>query len=356
MRKKQSIMDLGFLPGNRKSKTCTERSRSIQNLKWAGVITVGVALTMCGAVAQAQQPKKLPQVGFLIASSASAQQPRLEAFKRGLRERGYTEGQNILLELRSGEGKPEQLSVAAAELVRLKLDIIVTGGPSSTLAARIATNAIPIVMTADNDPVGEGLVASLARPGGNITGLSTLGPELSGKRLELLKEIVPKLSRVAMFTSSVRRNASDLKEIDAAARALRLQLQNIELQSSNDVEAAFRTAIKGRAQAVLAQSSGVLLSQRAQIAELAVKNRLPAIYGREEFVEAGGLVHYAPSTSDLSRRAATFVDKILKGTKPADLPVEQPMKFDLVINLKTAKQIGVTIPQWTLMKADRVIW
>ena len=305
--------------------------------------------------AQAQQTKKLPLVGFLIASSPSSQQPRLEAFKRGLRERGYTEGQNILLELRSGAGSPEQLSVAAAELVRLKVVIIVTGGPSSTLAAKQATNMIPIVMTGDSDPVGEGLIASLARPGGNITGLSTLGPELSGKRLEILKEIVPKLSRVAVFSSSQRRNVTTMKEIDAAARALRLQLQDIELQSSNDVEAAFRAAVKGRAQAVLALSSAVLISERAQIAELAVKHRFPAIYAREEFVEAGGLMHYAPSTRDLSRRAAAYVDKILKGAKPADIPVEQPMKFEFIVNLKAAKQIGLTIPPNVLVRADKVI-
>ncbi len=305
--------------------------------------------------AQAQQTKKLPLVGFLIGSSPSSQQPRLESFKRGLRERGYTEGQNILIELRSGEGKPERLAIVAAELVALKVNIIVTGGPSSTLAAKQVTSMIPIVMTGDSDPVGEGLVASLARPGGNITGLSTLGPELSGKRLEILKEIVPKLSRVAVFSSSQRRNVTTMKEIDAAARALRLQLQDIELQSSNDVEAAFRTAIKGRAQAILALSSAVLLSQRAQIAELAVKHRLPVIYAREEFVEAGGLMHYTPSTSDLSRRAATYVDKILKGANPADLPVEQPMKFEFVVNLKAAKQIGLTIPPNVLVRADKVI-
>ncbi len=314
-----------------------------------------VAFLGAGPVAEAQQAKKLPQVAFLLASAPSAQQSRLEAFKRGLRERGLFEGQNILLDLRSGEGNPEQLSAAAAALVRLKVDIIVSGGPSSTLAAKKATNTIPIVMTLDNDPVGEGLIASLARPGGNITGLSTPGPELSGKRPELLKEIVSKLSRVAMFYSSGRRGATDFKETDAAARALRLQLQYIELQSSNDVEAAFRTAIKGRAQAFLAQTAGLLLSRRAQVAELAVKHRLPAIYSREEFVEAGGLMHYAPSTSDLSRRAATFVDKILKGEKPADIPVEQPMKFEFVVSLIAAKKIGLTIPPNVLVRADTVI-
>jgi putative ABC transport system substrate-binding protein len=305
-------------------------------------------------LAEAQQPKKVPQVGFLIASSASAQKPRLDAFKQGLRELGYVEGQNIAVEVRSGEGKPEQLAVVAAELVG-KVEIIVSGGPTSTRAAKQATNTIPIVMTLESDPVGDGLVASLARPGGNITGLSTLGSELSGKRLELLKEIVPKLSRVAVFHSTDSRNASQRNEIEVAARALKVQLQNLELQGPRDIEPAFEAATKGRAGAVLAQAPAVLLSQRTRVAELAIKTRLPAMYSREEFVEAGGLVVYAASTADLSRRAATFVDKILKGAKPAELPVEQPTKFEFVINLKTAKQIGLAIPPNVLARADRVI-
>lgn len=301
----------------------TQKSR-IGNL----AIALLAMILFWARVAEAQ-PKKIPRVGFLIASAASAQEPRLEAFKRGLRELGYVDGQNIAIEVRSGEGKPEQLPVAVAELVSLKVEVIVSGGPTSTRAAKQATKTIPIVMTLESDPVGDGLVANLARPGGNITGLSTLGPELSGKRLELLKEIIPKLSRVAVFYSTDSRNAPQGNEIEVAAQALRLQLQKFELQGPKDIEPAFQAATKGRAGAVLAQAPATLLSQRARIAELAVKNRLPAMYSREEFVEAGGLVVYAASTADLSRRAATFVDKILKGAKPADLPVEQPTKFGL---------------------------
>jgi putative ABC transport system substrate-binding protein len=291
----------------------------------------------------------------LIASSASSQTLRLEAFKRGLRELGYVDGQNIVIELRSGEGRSERLPVVTAELVRLKVDVIVSGGPTSTRAAKQATNTIPIIMTLEPDPVGDGLVASLARPGGNITGLSTLAPELSGKRLEILKEIVPKLSRVAVFYSIDSRNDLRSKEIEVAAQALKLRLQSLELLAPKDIEPAFEAATKGRAGAVLAQAAAVLLSHRARVAKLAVKHRLPAMYGREEFIEAGGLVVYAASTADLSRRAATYVDKILKGAKPGELPVEQPKKFDFVINLKAAKQIGLTIPPNVLARADRVI-
>jgi putative ABC transport system substrate-binding protein len=307
-------------------------------------------------LATAQQPaKKIPRVGFLIASVASAQEPRLEAFKRGLRELGYVEGQNILIELRSGEGQVEQLPAAAAALVKLKVDVIVSGGPTSTRAAKQATNTIPIVMTLENDPVGDGLVASLARPGGNITGLSTLGPELSGKRLQLLTELVPKLNRVAVLLSAEARSAPASTEMDAAANALGVQLLRQELRGPQDIEPAFQAATKWGAGAVLAQAVAVLLSERQRVTELATKHRLPMIFSREEFVAAGGLAVYAASTVDLARRAATYVDKILKGAKPADLPVEQPKKFEFIVNLKAAEQIGLTIPQWTLMKADRVI-
>jgi len=322
---------------------------------WFGSLVLVLVIAWAGN-ATAQQGKRLPRVGFLIASSAGSQTPRLEAFKRGLRELGYVEGQNILLDIRSGEGNPEQISIAAAELVNLKVDVIVSGGPTSTRAAKQATSTIPIVLTLEGDPVADGLVASLARPGGNITGLSTLAPELSGKRLELLREMVPKLSRVAVLASRDLPNYSLQKEeIEAAAKALRLQLQILELKDPKDLEAVFQAATKGRAGAILAQGAARLLSQRTRVAELAVKHRLPAIYPREEFVEAGGLVVYAPSTSDLSRRAATYVVKILKGAKPADLPVEQPTKFEFVINLKTAKQIGLTIPPNVLARADRGI-
>ena len=323
--------------------------------KIAWCFVLGTTLyALCSSASAQQRTEKVPRVGFLIASSGASQAPRLEAFKQGLRELGYIEGQNIAIDIRSGEGKAEQLSVAAAELVKLKVEIIVSGGPTSTRAARQATGTIPIIMTQEGDPVGDGSVTSLARPGGNITGLSTLGPELSGKRLELLKEMIPKLSRVAVFHSADTRRAP-LHEIEVTASALGLKLQNLELRGPKDIESAFHAATKERAGAGLAQATAVLLSQRRQVAELAIKSRLPTIFPREEFVEAGGLAIYAASTTDLSRRAATYVDKILKGAKPADLPVEQPKKFEFVINLKTAKQIGLTIPPNVLARADRVI-
>jgi putative ABC transport system substrate-binding protein len=306
--------------------------------------------------AAAQQQRKIPRVGFLIASSASSQASRLAAFKRGLRELGYVEGQNIAIEIRSAEGKPEQLHIAAVELVNLKLEVVVSGGPTSTRALKAATSSIPIVMTLESDPVRDGLVTSLARPGGNITGLSTLSPELAGKRLELLRESVPNLSRVAVIASrDLLGDHAQVKQMEVTAKALIIRLQMLELQDPKDIERAFQLATKERADAVLAQAPAVMLSQRTRVAELAVKTHLPTIYSREEFVQAGGLMHYAPSTSDLSRRAATFVDKILKGAKPADLPVEQPTKFELVVNLNAAKQIGLTIPPNVLARADRVI-
>ena len=319
-------------------------------------LTVATVILASFNLAEAQQPKKLPRIGFLIASSASEQEPRLAAFRQGLRELGYVEGQNIVIELRSGEGKPERLPVVTAELVQLKVDVIVTGGGTSTRAAKDATVTIPIVMTQDPDPVASGFVTSLARPGGNITGLSNVGADLVGKRLELLKEIVPKLSRVAVLIGQAEQmNAALMKELEVSAQALGLRLQILALREAKDIEPAFQTASKGRAGAGLGQAANVLLSQRTQVADLAVKSRLPVMYGREEFVEAGGLMVYAASITDLSRRAARYVDKLLKGAKPADLPVEQPMKFELVINLKAAKQIGLTIPPNVLARADKVI-
>jgi putative tryptophan/tyrosine transport system substrate-binding protein len=240
--------------------------------------------------------------------------------------------------------------------VRLKVDVIVTAGPSPTRSAKEATVTIPIVMAWDYDPVGNGFVASLARPGGNITGLSTLAPEISGKQLEILKEIIPKLSRVAVLgTSTVPGNTEALRATELAARMLSVQLQYLDVRDPKDIEAAFQTARTGRADAVLALASRVLFSHRTQIADLAVKSRLPAIYGDPEHVEAGGLTTYGVSINDLFRRAATYVDKILKGAKPAELPVEQPTKFELVINLKTATRIGLTIPPNVLARADKVI-
>ena len=253
-------------------------------------ILFALMLLTVAVIAEAQQPATMPRIGFLIASSAVSQASRLEAFKRGMRELGYVEGRNVIIEIRSGDGKSENLPVAAAQLVNLKVEVIVSGGPTSTRAAKQATSTIPIVMTLEGDPVGDGHVTSLARPGGNITGLSNQSPELSGKRLELLKEIIPKLSRVAVFHSDdASRSAPFSNEVDAAASALGLRLQKLELRGPNDSEPAFHAATKERAGAILAQAAAVLLSQRSQVAELAIKSRLPAIFGREEFVEVGGL-------------------------------------------------------------------
>jgi putative tryptophan/tyrosine transport system substrate-binding protein len=306
-----------------------------------GKITV---LTLCAMLfafclpADAQQATKVPRIGWLTASSLSAMTARIEAFRQGLRELGYVEGKNIVIEWRSVEGKADRLPGLAAELVRLKVDVIVTAGPQATRAAKEATVTIPIAMSFDNDPVGNGFVASLARPGGNITGLSTLSPEISGKQLELLKEVVPRLSRVAVLGSSTTPgNAQSLKETELAAGALAVQLQYLDVRDPKDIETVFRAAGKGRADSVLVLAGSVVNSHRTQIAELAVKGRLPAIYFRSEFVEDGGLMSYATNITDLDRRAAIYVDRILKGTKPADLPIEQPIKFELVINLKSGE-------------------
>jgi putative ABC transport system substrate-binding protein len=306
--------------------------------------------------ADAQKPTKVARIGFLVANFPTTNPARNEAFRQGLRELGYVEGKNIVIEWRYAEGKLDRLPAIAAELVRLKVDVIVTAGPAATRPAKEATGTIPIVMGFDNDPVGSAFVASLARPGGNITGLATLAPELSGKQLELLKEIVPKLSRVAVLgTSTYPGNAQSLKEVELAAAAFKVQLQYLDILGPKDIETAFRAASKGRAEAVLLLPSPVLNPYRTEIADLAVKSRLPVIYGQPEFVEAGGLMVYSVSFTDLFRRAATYVDKILKGRKPADLPVEQPKKFEFIINLKAAKQIGLTIPPNVLVRADKVI-
>jgi ABC-type uncharacterized transport system substrate-binding protein len=306
--------------------------------------------------ADARQSKKIPRIGFLVAASPSAFSARNEAFRQGLRELGYIEGKNIVIDWRYAEGRLDRLPDLAAELVGLNVDIIITAGPTDTKAAKKATKTIPIVMGFDTDPVGNGFVTSLARPGGNITGLSSLAPELSGKQLELLKEIVPKLSRLAVLgTSTNPGNAQQLREMELAAKAFGVKFQYLDVLNPKDVETAFRAASKGRAEAVLVLGSPVLISHRTQVADLAVKSRLPAIYNVAEWVEAGGLMTYSTSFTDLYRRAATYVDKILKGAKPADLPVEQPTKFEFIINLKTAKQIGLTIPPNVLARADKVI-
>ena len=321
------------------------------------VLTLCAMLSALSYSASAQQPTKVPRIGYLSGSSLSTDAARVAAFQHGLRDIGYVEGKNIVIEWRSGEGKLDRSLAHAAELVRLKVDVIVAAGGTEIRAARKATATVPIVMIRGGDPIGSGFVASLARPGGNITGLATLRPELSGKRLELLKEIVPKLSRVAVFASSgFAEYALVLKEIEIAAGPLGIKLQSLDIQSPKDFESAFQAAAKGRADAVLFRVRGPVLSpHRTEVAALAVKSRLPAIYETAEEVDAGGLMSYGVNDNDLYRRAATYVDKILKGRKPADLPVEQPTKFEFIINLKAAKQIGLTIPPNVLVRADKVI-
>jgi len=305
--------------------------------------------------AQAQQPTKISRIGY-IGGSDSAESARTEAFRQGLRDLGYLEGRNIIIEQRYAEGKADVARSLAAELVRLKTDVIVTVGSIPTRAAQEVTRAVPIVMAQDPDPVGNGFVASLARPGGNITGLSNLGPELSGKRLELLKEVLPSLTRVAIFgTSNFPGNAQILKETQRTAGVLKLQLQYVDVLDSKRIETAFQEVKKGHAEAVLVTAGRVFTSERPKLAAFAVKSRVPAIYYATEFVEDGGLMTYGANRSELSRRAATYVDKILKGASPAELPVEQPSKFEFIINLKAAKQIGLTIPPNVLARADRVI-
>ena len=352
-----SISDCGLGDKHmRKSFRVRFLASAIQNPKWLGLSVIAFVLVVSGAVAQAQHRTNVPRIAYLAASPASASPARTEAFLQGLRDLGYVEGKNIVIEYRWAEGKADRLRHLAFELVRSNVDVIVTAGPTVVPAAKEATTTIPIVMTFDTDPVGNGFVASLARPGGNITGLSSLSPELTGKQLELLKEIIPKLSRVAVLGTSTRPgHAHALKEVELAAAAFTVQFQFLDVQVPNDIEITFRAASKGRHEAVLALGSAVLNSHRRQVAGLAAKNRLPAIYDRREFVDDGGLLSYGVSLNDLHHRAAFYVDKILKGAKPGDLPVEQPTKFEFVINLKAAKQIGLTIPPNVLARADRVI-
>jgi putative ABC transport system substrate-binding protein len=319
-------------------------------------------LALCGVLAlsfpaQAQQAKKIPGIGFLLAPSRSAVEESVEAFRQGLRDLGYVEGQTIVIEYRYAEEKLDRLPELAAELVRLKVDVIVAaGGPQAIWPAKNATSTIPIVMMGTSDPVGSGLIASLARPGGNITGLSLGGRELFGKRLEVLKEPAPRVSRMVFFLDPTSPTISlSLNEIQTSAQALGLQIKSVEIRDPNDFAAAFRAAVKGRIQALTVAPNPVFTANRRQILEFAAKNRLPGMYPFKEYVEDGGLMSYASRLSDRYRRAATYVDKILKGAKPADLPVEQPTKFELVINLKAAKQIGLTIPPNVLARADKVI-
>jgi putative ABC transport system substrate-binding protein len=318
------------------------------------IITLALGTFVAPLAADAQQAAKVPRVGFLCPSTAG---PHLLALQQGLRELGYVEGQSISFELREAEGRLEGLPDLAAELVQLRVDVLVPMGPSALRAAKQATSTIPIVMPGAADPVGTGLVASLARPGGNITGLTSLAPELAGKRLELLKEILPGLRRVAVFWNPMEpEDAAEWREAERAARALGLQLQSLEVRAPDDLTKAFLVLTKERVDALVNVGWFPPATTRAKgIIKFAAANRLPTLFSRPRFVEEGGFMSFSATDEELYRRAATHVDKLLKGVRPADLPVEEPTKFELVINLKTAKALGLTIPQSLLIRADRVI-
>jgi putative ABC transport system substrate-binding protein len=306
--------------------------------------------------ARAQQPAGILRIGILSGSSASFFSARVEAFRRRLRELGYVEGKNIFIEYRYADGKRERLPDLVAELVRLKVDVIVTVGAPAAQAAKKASGTIPIVFAGASDPVGTGIVSSLARPDGNITGLSLMVPDLDGKRLELLKEAVPTVARVAfLWQPGGTRGNLALTDMEAAAKALGVKLLSLEVRSLDDFEGAFARAKREGAQALITTTGERINTQLRRVLDFAAKNRLPAIYHYSEFVETGGLMSYGPDNTDVFRRAGDFVDKILKGAKPADLPVEQPRKFEFIINLKAAKQIDLTIPPNVLVRADRVI-
>ena len=327
--------------------------RALGNTKVFGFALSTILFALC-VFAEAQQPKKIPRLGFLSPTSADS---RVEAFRQGLRELGYVEGQNIAIEYRSADGKFDRLPDLALELVRLKVDVVVAVVTQASLAAKMATGTIPVVMIGVSDPVGSGLVVSLARPGANITGTSSMTAEIIGKQLELIKETLPKISRVAALWNPANPifQAIQRRETEVAARALGMQLQFVEARAPDEIDRAFAGVAKERMRALLVLNDPVFTAQRKQIADLSAKHRFPTVSGTREYTEVGGLMAYGPSFPDMYRRAAYYVDRILKGTKPADLPVEQPMKFELIINLKTAKQIGLTIPPNVLARADKVI-
>ena len=350
MKQKPLARPRSFQSDNRQSK--------IQNLKWGGLVTFAVAFALCGAVGEAQQAGKTFRIGFLDASTASGSASLTESFRQELSKLGWIEAKNLAIEYRFAEQKIERLPELAAELIHLKVDLIVVTAGQPALAAKKATTTIPIVMAAAADPVSTGLVVSLARPGGNVTGLSSLGTELNSKRLEVLKDAVPKLARVGFLRRPEAGIAGDLqvKDIRPAAVALKLKLEEIETQAdAKGLESAFQTAKQKQVNAIMTTTSRQFFAERKRIVELAVKYRLPAIYFSKEFVDEGGLMSYGADFDDLYRKAAHYVDKILKGAKPADLPVQQATKFEFIINLKAAKQIGLTIPPDVLARANRVI-
>jgi putative ABC transport system substrate-binding protein len=308
-------------------------------------------------LAETQQPAKIPRLGYVAAASANPKASTLEAFRQGLKNLGYVEEKNILVEYRYAEGMEDRLPGLVSELVQLKVDILIIPPLRAIRAAQQATKTIPIAMVTTADPVATGLVDSLARPGGNITGLTRLTAELSGKRLELLKEVVPGMSRVGvLWDAEGAGSANSFKEYDAAARALKIPLQSLEVRGPNpNLDGAFQAEAKGQVSALITVTDGLFNRYAEWIADLAIRNRLPSMNERSEYVEAGSLMSYSANDLEPFRRAAVYVDKILKGAKPADLPVEQPTNFEFVINLKTAKQIGLTIPQSVLFRADKVI-
>ena len=329
------------------------RQSKIKNPKWAGLVVIVVALTAWGKSAQAQQPSRNTRVGILFIGGRD--QPHLESFKQGLRARGYLEGRNIAFEYRYAEGKTERLASLAAELVRLKVDVLVTTASISAQAARKATHSIPIVMTSGN-PLETGLAKSLAKPGGNVTGLTVMLSDLSGKRVEILKETLPKMTQIAaLWSPGYNEGVIGFKETKEAAKAFSLRLHPVEVQAGGDFDRAFAHIAQAHDHALVVILSPLTTLHSKRIVDLALKHRLPGIYPIKQFVEEGGLMAYGPLIGDLYRRAAIYVDKILKGAKPSDLPVEQPTKFEFVINLKAAKQIGLTIPPNVLARADKVI-
>jgi putative ABC transport system substrate-binding protein len=342
---------MNALPSNSPS---NNRKSAIQNPKWLGLSLIAFVLVMVVGVAEAQQPNQTVRIGILQSGSASSSMSRMVAFREGLRELGYVEGKNIHIDYRYAEGKTHQFEVLAVELVRLQPDVIVTSGSPGITALMKATNKIPVVMAAIGDAVGNRFVKSLAQPGGNVTGLSFLDPDISTKRLELLKEAIPRVVRVALL----RHPASGKQSLEATlgtAQSLKVQAQVLETEGPNEFDGAFVAAKKGGAEAINVMASPILFAYRKELVDLSAKHRLPGMYENKEFVEAGGLLSYGANLDDLYRRAATYVDKILKWSKPADLPVEQPTKFEFFVNLKTANQIGVTIPPNVLARADRVI-
>jgi putative ABC transport system substrate-binding protein len=331
---------------------------AVKKSKWLGTFAIAVTFAVGGAVAQAQQGGKVARIGFLDTSTASASAVRMEAFWQEIRKLGWIQGKNITVEYRFAEQDNKRMPELAGDLVRLKVDLIVVVGTSAAVAAKNATITIPIVLTTAGDPVSAGLIDSLGRPGGNVTGVSTLNPELGGKRLEVLKDAIPRLSRVGLMLPSEGGVARDLqlKELRAAAPALKLKLEEIETQlDAKGLEGAFQTAKRKQVGAIITTAGPRLFGQRKRFVELAVKYRLPAIYPQKEYVDEGGLMYYGIDSVDNYRRAAGYVDKILKGAKPADLPVQQATKFEFIINLKAAKQIGLTLSPEFLSRANQVI-